>query len=143
MSDLKLYGFPQSSYVRTARLACEEKGVAYEIVPTQIGSPENLAVHPFGKIPAMSHGDFKCYETAAICRYVDEARVGDETNPEWIVRHQVVVQLLWAHVRVFLQQPVDVVARFGHQIRVEDVAVDGISLAVVLSSFDAAHHMTP
>ena len=81
MSDLKLFGFPQSTYVRTARLACEEKGVAYEIVPTQIGTPENLAVHPFGKIPAMSHGDFKCYETAAICRYVDEAFDGPALQP--------------------------------------------------------------
>ena len=52
--------------------------------------------------------------TEAGARYVDEARVGDEANPEWIVRHQVVVQLLRAHVRVFLQQPDDVVARFGH-----------------------------
>lgn len=81
MSDLKLYGFPQSTYVRTARLACEEKGVAYEIVPVEFGSPENLAVHPFAKIPAMSHGDFTCYETAAICRYVDEAFDGPALQP--------------------------------------------------------------
>ena len=81
MSDLKLFGFPQSTYVRTARLACEEKGVAYEIVPTQPGSPENLAVHPFARIPAMSHGDFMCYETAAICRYVDEAFDGPALQP--------------------------------------------------------------
>ena len=60
MTDVKLYGFPQSTYVRTARLACEEKGVAYEIVPSQPDSSENLAVHPFGKVPAMSHGDFRC-----------------------------------------------------------------------------------
>ncbi len=81
MTDVKLYGFPQSTYVRTARLACEEKGVAYEIVPTEIGSPENLAVHPFARVPAMSHGDFKCFETAAICRYVDEAFDGPALQP--------------------------------------------------------------
>ncbi len=81
MTDVKLYGFPQSTYVRTARLACEEKGVAYEIVPSQPDSSENLAVHPFGKIPAMSHGDFRCYETAAICRYVDEAFDGPALQP--------------------------------------------------------------
>ncbi len=81
MPDLKLYGFAQSTYVRTARLACEEKGVAYEIVPTRPGSPENLAVHPFANVPAMSHGDFRCYETAAICRYVDEAFDGPALQP--------------------------------------------------------------
>ncbi len=81
MADVKLYGFPQSTYVRTARLACEEKGVAYDIVPTRPGSPENLAVHPFARVPAMSHGDFRCYETAAICRYVDEAFDGPALQP--------------------------------------------------------------
>ena len=81
MSDLKLYGFPASSYVRTARLALEEKNVAYEMVPVQIGSPENLALQPFGKIPALSHGDFHIYETAAICRYVDEAFDGSALQP--------------------------------------------------------------
>ena len=29
MTEIVLYGFPQSTYVRTARLACEEKGVAH------------------------------------------------------------------------------------------------------------------
>ena len=29
MSDVILYGPPQSTYVRTARMACEEKGVPY------------------------------------------------------------------------------------------------------------------
>jgi glutathione S-transferase len=81
MSDVKLYGFPRSNYVRTARLVLEEKGVAYDLVPMDIGSEELIAVHPFGKIPAFAHGDFEIYETSAICRYVDEAFDGPSLQP--------------------------------------------------------------
>ncbi len=81
MSDVKLYGFPQSTYVRTARLALAEKGVAYELAPVQLGSEALRAVHPFGKIPAFADGDFTVYETSAICRYVDEAFEGPALQP--------------------------------------------------------------
>ena len=81
MADVKLYGFPQSSYVRTVRLVLEEKAVAYELVPVSFGSDELLAVQPFGKIPAFAHGDFRLYETSAICRYVDETFDGLALTP--------------------------------------------------------------
>ena len=81
MADVKLHGFPQSTYVRSARLALEEKGVAYDIQPVEMGSADHLAVHPFGRVPALSHGAFKLYETAAICRYVDEAFDGPALQP--------------------------------------------------------------
>lgn len=81
MSDVKLYGFAQSTYVRTARLALEEKGVEYDLVSVELGSDELLALQPFGKIPAFAHGDFRIYETSAICRYIDEAFDGPALQP--------------------------------------------------------------
>lgn len=81
MSDVTLFGFPQSSYTWTARLVLDEKGVAYDLDPVELGSEANLAVHPFGKIPAIRHGDFLLYETSAICRYVDEAFDGPPLQP--------------------------------------------------------------
>jgi glutathione S-transferase len=60
MANLEIIGFPQSTYVRVARMACEEKGVAYDLRPAPPHSPEVLAIHPFGKIPAMRHGDLSC-----------------------------------------------------------------------------------
>ncbi len=81
MNDVVIYGFPQSTYVRTARLACEEKGVAYELREIEFGSPDHLALHPFGKIPAFEHGDFRLYETSAIARYVDQAFEGPALQP--------------------------------------------------------------
>ena len=81
MADVKIYGFPQSTYVRTARMICEEKGVPYDLEPIEFGSEAHLAVHPFGKIPGFRHGDVTIYETTAIGVYVDEAFDGPALRP--------------------------------------------------------------
>ena len=73
MSDITLYGFPPSSYTWTARMVAEEKGISHDLEPIEFGSDALKALHPFGKIPIMTHGDLTLYETAAICRYIDEA----------------------------------------------------------------------
>ena len=80
-------GAPYSVYVRAVRLALEEKGVPYEIVPVDIFAtggppPEHRARHPFGKIPAFEHAGFRLYEAGAITRYVDEAFPGPRLQPE-------------------------------------------------------------
>ena len=85
--SVRLYGASYSVYVRIARLALAEKGVAHEHVEVDIFAdggppPEHLARHPFGKIPAFEHDGFALYETAAICRYVDEAFDGPALQPE-------------------------------------------------------------
>ncbi len=81
MADLVLHGFPPSTYMRTARLACEEKGVPYTIAGFEFGSAEHRAVHPFLKMPAMTHGDVRLFETLAIAVYVDEAFDGPRIQP--------------------------------------------------------------
>jgi glutathione S-transferase len=81
MADVTIYGFPGSSYARTTRLACEEKGVTYEVEPMAPQSPELLAVQPHGYMPALRHGDRVIYETSAITRYIDEAFDGPALQP--------------------------------------------------------------
>ena len=81
MSDIVVYGFAPSTYVRSARLALEEKGVDYELEALDFGSEELLRLHPFGKIPAFAHGDVRLYETSAIVRYVDENFDGPALQP--------------------------------------------------------------
>ncbi len=81
-----LYGPSYSTYARTARLALEEKGVAYTLAEVDILSganhaPEHLARHPFGKVPAFDHNGFALFETFAIIRYVDEAFAGPSLQP--------------------------------------------------------------
>lgn len=82
---LFLHGYRYSVYVRIARLALAEKGVAYERVevnPFAADVPADyLALHPFGRVPALVHAGFTLYETGAITRYVDRAFPGPRLQP--------------------------------------------------------------
>ena len=82
-----LFGAAYSVYTRIARLALAEKNVAYRLIETDIfasGGPSRdyLERHPFGRIPALEHQGFGLYETAAICRYIDEEFSGPALQPE-------------------------------------------------------------
>lgn len=86
MTPVTLFGLERSVYTRIARLALEEKGVAYTLAPVEIFGaggvpPEHLRRHPFGRIPVLAHAGFRLYETAAITRYVDEAFAGPALQP--------------------------------------------------------------
>ena len=86
MSEVTVYGAPYSTYVRSVRLALEEKGVPYDLVDVDIlaegGAPkEHYSRQPFGKIPAFEHAGFPLYETTAINHYVDEAFDGPALMP--------------------------------------------------------------
>jgi glutathione S-transferase len=81
MAEVTIYGLQLSTYTRTARMACVEKDVSYDLVEVQPGSPEDLAVQPFGKVPALKHRDFIVYETPAIARYIDMAFPGGRLAP--------------------------------------------------------------
>jgi glutathione S-transferase len=81
-----VFGAPYSVYVRAVRLAAEEKGVTYELVPVDIFAPggppsEHMTRQPFGKIPAFEHAGFRLYEAEAITRYIDEAFEGPSLQP--------------------------------------------------------------
>ena len=81
MSEVILNGVSPSSYVRTCRMALDEKGVAYTQDPVMPQTPEQLARHPWGKIPALSHGDLTLFESLSITRYIDEAFDGPPLQP--------------------------------------------------------------
>ena len=82
MAEVTIYGVPQSSFVRVARMACAEKGVDYTLEIAAPNSPEILAHNPLGKVPAFKHGDVELYETSAIARYIDEAFDGPKLQPD-------------------------------------------------------------
>ena len=81
-----IYGPAISTYVRTVRLVCEEKVAPYELVEVDImqggnKTPEHLARHPFGRVPAFEHDGFRLYETSAITRYLDAVLPGPALTP--------------------------------------------------------------
>lgn len=74
MSDIVIHGVPGSPYLRSALLGFEERHVPYRLAAMPFGAQrgeDHLKRQPFGRIPAMEHGDFCLYETQAILRYVD------------------------------------------------------------------------
>jgi glutathione S-transferase len=84
MPDITVFGIPGSPYVRVPLLACEEKHVSYRLIPLGLGeskSAEHLARQPFGRVPAIEHGDFKLYEVSAIVRYIDQVFDGPALTP--------------------------------------------------------------
>ena len=86
MSEPVLYGAAYSVYVRSARLALAEKGVAYRLQEVDIFAedgppPDYLRRQPFGRIPAFEHEGFRLYETGAIIRYIEEAFPGPDLMP--------------------------------------------------------------
>ena len=79
-----IYGVPGSPYVRQPILACEEKGVPWELRalgPGEAKLPPHLARQPFGRMPAIEHDGFKLYECQAILRYIDAAFPGPSLTP--------------------------------------------------------------
>ncbi len=81
MSKLQIIGTALSNFVRTARMAAREKGVAYELVEVFPRSDQARALHPGGMVPAMKHGDRTLFESRAITRYIDEAFEGPALMP--------------------------------------------------------------
>jgi glutathione S-transferase len=81
MSDVEIIGALRSSYTRVVRMVCEEKAIPYTLTEILLGAPSLFAIHPFGKMPALRHGDFELCESKAICTYLDLAFPGPRLIP--------------------------------------------------------------
>jgi glutathione S-transferase len=81
MPKPKIIGSSQSSYTRVVCMVCEEKGIDYTLTQAQLGAPEICAIHPFGKMPVLRHGDFELCESKAIATYLDRAFPGPQLIP--------------------------------------------------------------
>lgn len=74
MSEFIVHGHPGSPFLRSVRLALEEKGMPYRIQRMGAGEGRSEAhrkLHPFGRVPVVDHGEYRLYETQAILRYID------------------------------------------------------------------------
>lgn len=88
MPAIKLWGFNNSTYVRTVKMLLAEKGVT-DIEQVQVNvlagepkSPEHLKRHPFGKVPVVEVDGFRIIETPAILRYLDALLPGKKLVPD-------------------------------------------------------------
>lgn len=77
----EIIGSTRSSYTRVVRMVCEEKGIDYALTETELGAPEVFAIHPFGKMPVLRHGDVELFESKAIATYLDRRFPGPTLFP--------------------------------------------------------------
>jgi glutathione S-transferase len=77
----EIIGSLRSTYTRVVCMVCEEKGIEYTLTQTLLGAPEIRAIHPFGKMPVLRHGDFEVYESKAIATYLDRSFPGPQLIP--------------------------------------------------------------
>ena len=82
---LKLYGAPQSR-ASIIQWYLEELQLPYEFVSLDLKQGEHrqdpyLAINPFGKVPAITDGDFCLWESAAILFYLAEKAGKMPTDP--------------------------------------------------------------
>jgi glutathione S-transferase len=80
-APIRIHGYPVSTWTRTLRMTCAEKGLDYELVPVPYGSEEHGALHPFRRIPILEVGETVIFETLAATGYVDEAFDGPPLQP--------------------------------------------------------------
>ena len=74
MSDFIVHTIPGSPFARSVMAALEEKGAPWRVAamaPGTLKVEPHISRHPFGRMPAVEHGDFMLYETQAILRYID------------------------------------------------------------------------
>ena len=81
MPKPEIIGSVRSTYTRVVRMVCEEKAIAYVLTETMLGAPEILAIHPFGKMPVLRHGDVALCESKAIATYLDRSFPGPDLFP--------------------------------------------------------------
>ncbi len=84
---MRLYGNPTSTCTRKVLATFAEKGawpdeiVVIDLAARQQKTLAHMARQPFGQIPVLDDGDFRMYESRAICRYLDEVLPGPSLTP--------------------------------------------------------------
>jgi glutathione S-transferase len=74
MKEFVVHSIPGSPFGRALLATLAEKGAPCRFValtPQDMRSAKHLALHPFGRLPILEHGDFRLYETQAMLRYLD------------------------------------------------------------------------
>lgn len=70
---ITIYGAALSPFVARVMLACDFKGIGYELTMPKDGikGPDFLKMNPFGKIPTVKDGKEVIYESGVIVEYLD------------------------------------------------------------------------
>lgn len=74
MTDIQIYSAVVCPYAHRSRLTLLEKGIEFELVEIDLqNKPEGFTeISPYGKVPALKHGNKRVWESAVINEYLDE-----------------------------------------------------------------------
>ncbi|BAZ32760.1 glutathione S-transferase-like protein [Cylindrospermum sp. NIES-4074] len=74
MAEIKIYSAVVCPFAHRSRLVLQEKGIDFDLVEIDLqNKPEGFTdVSPYGKVPAITHGDKRVWESAVINEYLDE-----------------------------------------------------------------------
>ena len=81
MAEIVIHTVSMSPYGWTARILAAEKGVAFATVHADVAAPGYERLHPFLKMPVLTHGEIVVYESLAIAHYIDRAFDGPALQP--------------------------------------------------------------
>ncbi len=85
MADFVVHSFLGSPFGRSVLATLEEKRTPYRLAPLKAPDHKqapHLDRQPFGRAPAIEHGNFHLYETQAILRYFDRVLPSPSLTPE-------------------------------------------------------------
>lgn len=87
MKKIHILGPEFSTFVRSVRLYCEELAISYTFGSEIDGktikprSEELAKYHPFKKVPVLIYNDTAIFETATICRFLDNIATENTLKP--------------------------------------------------------------
>jgi glutathione S-transferase len=81
MTIPEIIGSSRSTYTWAVRMVCEEKAIDHVLTETPLRAPELFAIHPFGKMPVLRHGEVELFESKAIATYLDGSFPGPRVFP--------------------------------------------------------------
>jgi glutathione S-transferase len=75
MAEIELFSKATCPYAQRARMALIEKGLSFRLTEIDSGNKPGRfkEVSPYGKVPALRHGDAVVYESRIVNEYLDEA----------------------------------------------------------------------
>lgn len=75
MAEVKIYSAVVCPFAHRSRLTLLEKGVDFELIEIDLqNKPAGFTdISPYGKVPAINHGNERVWESAIINEYLDEA----------------------------------------------------------------------
>jgi glutathione S-transferase len=104
MAEVKIYSAILCPFAHRSRLTLLEKGVPFESIEIDLqNKPANFRdISPYGKVPVLTHGDNRVWESAIVNEYLDEVFPEPPLLPtDPIQRAQARIWINFADTRLF------------------------------------------